>query len=322
MTTTDLQYFLNGQLVAEKDAKVSVLDRCFLYGDGIFEGIAVWGRAPFRADSHLDRMVAGLNYLCIQPPYSRAQWLDILDQVIAANDMEDGYLRVQISRGEGNSSIKWERRLLRKPDPNVVIIPIPGFRDYYKGLFAQKAEQGLRGIIVTRPRISSAAIPSGMKHCNYLNTVLSAIEVTQAGVDIGIAVDRDGFVTEGIAYNAFMVKNGQLITAPLERDLLPGITRDVVLELAARNGIPVVERLFDIFQLNAADEVFICSTLELAVPVVQIDGRPIGDGKPGPLTQRMGALLIAEMDAEAQRYKSLRRQASAAPTTAATGAQA
>ena len=115
---------------------------------------------------------------------------------------------------------------MRKPDPNVVIIPIPGFRDYYKGLFAQKAEQGLRGIIVTRPRISSAAIPSGMKHCNYLNTVLSAIEVTQAGVDVGIAVDRDGFVTEGIAYNAFMVKNGQLITAPLERDLLPGITRE------------------------------------------------------------------------------------------------
>jgi branched-chain amino acid aminotransferase len=308
MANKELQFFLNGQLVAEKDAKVSVLDRCFLYGDGIFEGIAVWGRAPFRADAHLDRLFAGLNYLRIETPYSRAQWLDVMDQIIAANDMEDGYLRVQLSRGEGNSSIKWERRLLRKPDPNVVIIPIPGFRDYYKGLFAQKAEQGLRGIVVNRPRIPSASIPSGMKHCNYLNTVLSAIEVTDAGVDIGIAVDRDGFVTEGIAYNAFIVKNGRLITAPLDRDILPGITRDVVLELAARNGIPVAERLFDAYQLGAADEVFICSTLELAVPVVQIDGRPIGDGKPGPLTRRMGDLLIAEMDAEAKRYKETRRQ--------------
>jgi branched-chain amino acid aminotransferase len=312
MVNKDLQFFLNGQLVAEKDAKVSVLDRCFLYGDGIFEGIAVWGRAPFRADAHLDRLLAGLNYLQINPPYTRTQWLDILDEVIAANDMEDGYLRVQLSRGEGNSSIKWQRHLLRKPDPNVVVIPIPGFRDYYKGLFAQKSEQGLHGIIVTRPRVSSAAIPSGMKHCNYLNTVLSAIEVTQAGADIGIAVDRDGFVTEGIAYNAFMVKNGQLITAPLDRDILPGITRDVVLELAARNHIPVAERLFDAYQLGAADEVFICSTLELAVPVVEIDGRPIGDGKPGPLTRRMGELLIEEMDAEAQRYKNIRQQVRAA----------
>ena len=308
MANKELQFFLNGQLVAEKDAKVSVLDRCFLYGDGIFEGIAVWGRAPFRAEAHLDRLFAGLNYLRIESPYSRAQWLDVMDQIIAANDMEDGYLRVQLSRGEGNSSIKWERRLLRKPDPNVVIIPIPGFRDYYKGLFAQKTEQGLKGIVVTRPRISSAAIPSGMKHCNYLNTVLSAIEVTQAGVDIGIALDRDGFVTEGIAYNAFIVKGGRLITAPLDRDILPGITRDVVLELAGRHGIPVEERLFDAYQLGAADEVFICSTLELAVPVVQIDGRPIGKGVPGPVTRRMGDLLIAEMDAEAKRYKEMRRQ--------------
>jgi len=316
MANKDLQFFLNGQIVGEKDAKVSVFDRCFLYGDGIFEGIAVWGRAPFRAEAHLERLFAGLNYLRIEAPYSRAQWLDVFDQVIAANDMEDGYLRVQLSRGEGNSSIKWERRRLRKPDPNVVIIPIPGFRDYYKGLFAQKAEQGLRGIVVTRPRISSASIPSGMKHCNYLNTVLSAIEVTDAGVDIGIAVDRDGFVTEGIAYNAFMVKNGRLVTAPLDRDILPGVTRDVVLELAARNSIPVAERLFDAYQLGAADEVFICSTLELAVPVVQIDGRPIGDGKPGPLTRRMGDLLIAEMDAEARRYKDSRRQAPAAAARA------
>ena len=311
MTQVGQQFFLNGQMVPERDAKISVLDRCFLYGDGIFEGIAVWQRAPFRADAHLDRMFDGLNYLRIDPPHSRVQWLDILDQVIAANEMEDGYLRVQISRGEGNSSIKWERRLLRKPDPNIVVIPIPGFRDYYRGLFTQKAEQGLRGVIVSRPRIASASIPSGMKHCNYLNTVLSAIEVTDAGVDIGIAVDRDGYVTEGIAYNVFIVKDGRLVTAPLDRALLPGITRQVVLELAARTGIPVTERLFDAFQLNSADEVFICSTLELAVPVVQIDGRPIGNGKPGPLTRQMGEMLVAEMGAEAAQYKNVRRQASA-----------
>jgi branched-chain amino acid aminotransferase len=301
-------FYVNGQMVREADAKLSVFDRCYLYGDGVFEGIAVWQRAPFRVEAHLDRLFAGLSYLRIESPHSSAHWMDVLDRIIDANNMEDGYLRIQISRGEGISSIKWERRLLRKPEPNVVVIPIPGFRDYYEGLFEKKTEQGMRSIILSRPRISSAAIPAGMKHCNYLNSVLGAIEVTDAGVDIGIAVDRDGFVTEGIAYNLFIVKMGRLITAPLDRDLLPGVTRQVVIELARRVGILVEERLFDAFALSAADEAFICSTLELAVPVISIDNRPIGTGCPGPLTRQMSQMLIAEMDADAARYRASRRQ--------------
>jgi branched-chain amino acid aminotransferase len=303
-----MKIYLNGKLVSEDEAKLSVFDRCFLYGDGVFEGIAVWNRAPFRAAAHLDRLFAGLDYLRIDSPLDRVGWLDVFDEIIAANDMDDGYLRVQLSRGEGMSSIKWERRLLRKPEPNVVVIPVPGFRDYYKGLFAQKAEQGLRGVVVSRPRIASASIPSGMKHCNYLNSVLGAIEVTDAKVDIGVAVDRDGFVTEGIAYNVFIVKNGRIGTAPLDRDILPGITRAVVLELAAAAGIPADEKLFDAYAMATADEIFICSTLELAVPVVEIDGRKIGAGKPGPVTTRMGDMLIAEMDAEAVRYLAARKK--------------
>src|SRR5262249_32909044 len=149
------------------------------------------------------------------------------------------------------------------------------------------------------------------------NSVLGAIEVTDAGVDIGIAVDRDGFVTEGIAYNLFIARNGRLITAPLDRDLLPGVTRAVVLELAGRAGIPAEERLFDAFALTAADEVFICSTLELAVPVVAVDGRPIADGKPGPLTRRMGEMPMAEMVADAARYRAARHQAPGSQRAAA-----
>src|SRR5262245_50861368 len=108
MTQAQHQFFLNGRIVPESEAKLSVFDRCYLYGDGVFEGIAVWDRAPFRAGAHLERLFAGLSYLRIEPPYGRAEWLDILDRVIEANDMEDGYLRLQISRGEGISSIKWE----------------------------------------------------------------------------------------------------------------------------------------------------------------------------------------------------------------------
>lgn len=304
MSAQQISIFLNGEFVSESDAKVSVFDRCFLYGDGIFEGVAVWNAAPFRWPDHLERMKHGLEYLRIANPHDDDQWLEIITETIARNRMDDGYLRIQLSRGEGISSIKWEPRLLRKATPNTTIIPIIGFKDYYKGLLAEKMESGLRAKILSRPRVSTAALPSGTKHCNYLNSVLGAIEVTSAQVDIGIAVDRDGFVTEGIAYNVFAVRDGRLLTPPLDRDILPGITRSVVLEIAGRESIPVSECLFDAFTLASADEVFICSTLELAVPVIEIAGRKIGTGKPGPLTRKFGQLLIETMDREAAEWQA------------------
>jgi len=188
----------------------------------------------------------------------------------------------------------------------VTIIPIVGFKDYYKGLLAEKMEAGLRAKILSRPRVPTASLPSGTKHCNYLNSVLGAIEVTSAQTDIGIAVDREGFVTEGIAYNVFAVKSGKLITSPLNRDILPGITRGVVLEIAAREGIEANEVLFDAFALTSADEVFICSTLELAVPVIEIAGRRIGTGKPGPITRKFGKLLTETMAREASEWHAAR----------------
>lgn len=307
MTARNTRIYLNGRWVSEGEATVSVFDRCFLYGDGIFEGIAVWDRAPFRLQPHLERMKDGLEYLRIPNLHSDAEWTDIIERTIDENDMDDGYLRLQISRGEGMSSIKWEPRLLRKPEPNVTIIPIPGFKDYYKGLIAEKMETGLRAIILSRPRVASAALPSGTKHCNYLNSVLGAIEVTSAQTDIGIAVDRDGFITEGIAYNVFAVRGRSVITPPLHRDLLPGITRSVVLEIARAEGHDVQEILFDAFELGSADEVFICSTLELAVPVIEIAGRKVGDGKPGPVSRKFGRLLTETMEREASAWHAARK---------------
>lgn len=306
MSARNTKIYLNGRFVSEQEATVSVFDRCFLYGDGIFEGIAVWGRAPFRLQPHLERMKDGLDYLRIQNPHDDAGWTELIERTIAENDMEDGYLRLQISRGEGISSIKWEPRLLRKPEPNVTIIPIIGFKDYYKGLIAEKMETGLRAVMLSRPRVPSAALPSGTKHCNYLNSVLGAIEVTSSQADIGIAVDREGFVTEGIAYNVFAVKGGRILTPPLHRDLLPGITRSVVIEIARAEGYEVSEELFDAFGLASADEVFICSTLELAVPVIEIAGRKIGEGKPGPVSRKFGKLLIETMEREAMEWHAAR----------------
>ncbi|WP_137391958.1 aminotransferase class IV [Rhodoligotrophos defluvii] len=309
MSARETTIYLNGRFLPEKEATVSVFDRCFLYGDGVFEGIAVWARAPFRLKPHLDRLRDGLAYLRIANPHDDEGWAALIEQTIAENAMEDGYLRLQISRGEGISSIKWEPRLLRKAEPNVTIIPIVGFKDYYKGLIAEKMESGLRAIVLSRPRVPSASLPSGTKHCNYLNSVLGAIEVTSSEADIGIAVDREGFVTEGIAYNVFGVKDGRLFTAPLNRDILPGITRSVVIEIARAEGHEVSEELFDIFSLSAADEVFICSTLELAVPMVEIAGRKIGSGQPGPIAKKFGRLLVETMEREARAWHAERQRA-------------
>jgi branched-chain amino acid aminotransferase len=306
MATSSTRIYLNGRFVPEDEALISVFDRCFLYGDGIFEGVAVWDRAPFRLQPHLDRMRAGLDYLRIANPHDDDGWTDLIEQAIAENAIEDGYLRIQVSRGEGISSIKWEPRLLRNPQPTVTIIPIRSFKDYYKGLLAEKMENGLRAMILSRPRVSSAAIPSGTKHCNYLNSVLGAIEVTSAQADIGIAVDRDGFVTEGIAYNVFAVQGRRILTAPLDRDILPGVTRAAVIDLARAEGYEVVETVFDAFTLTSADEVFICSTLELAVPVIEIAGRRVGAGVPGPVSRRLGKLLLETMAGEAVEWRARR----------------
>ena len=294
--------YLNGAFVPESEAKVSVFDRCFLYGDGIFEGIAVWARAPFRLKPHLDRLSRGLRYMMIDEPMDHDGWRRVIGELIAKNNMQDGYLRLQISRGEGMSSIKWEKRLLRKPEPNVTIIPIAGFAKYYAGLFGRTDQQGLRAITVPRPRISSHSVPTGMKHCNYLGSVLGAIDVTGRGADIGVCVDNDGFVAEGIAYNIFCVVGGKLLTPPTTRDILPGITRETIIELADKHGIPVQERDFDSYTLASADEAFICSTLELAVPVTEVDGRRVGTGKPGPVTLRMSELLKQAMEEEAAAF--------------------
>lgn len=297
MEQKELTVYLNGEFIPESQAKVSIYDRCFLYGDGIFEGITVWRGVPFRLDAHLKRMYDGLSYLKIENPLTDEEWKKAIMELIRLNEIDEGYLRPQISRGEGMLSTKWEPHVLKKGTPNVVIIP-EGWLAYGEAM-----QKGFRGKILSRPRVPSISLPSGAKHCNYLNTILGAIEVSACGMDIGIAVNLQGYVTEGTAYNIFMVKNGQLHTPPLSLDLLPGITREVIIEIARREGYQVSESLFDAFTLCTADEVFFCSTVRLGGPVIEIDGRKIGDGKPGPITKRIAGLLLQEMEKEAEEFK-------------------
>lgn len=297
MTQKELIVYLNGEFVPESQAKVSIYDRCFLYGDGIFEGITVWAGVPFRLDAHLRRMYHGLSYLKIENPLTHEEWKKVIMNVIQLNSMDKGYLRPQVSRGEGMLSTKWQPQVLRKAKPNVVIIPEEWLA------YGEAMDKGFRAKVLSRPRIPSASIPAGAKHCNYLNTILGAIEVSACGLDIGIAVNLQGYVTEGTAYNIFIVKDGNLYTPPSTLDLLPGITREVIIEIARREGYKVFESVFDAFTMCTADEVFFCSTVRLGGPVIEIDGRKIGDGKPGSITKRIRELLIKEMSREAEEFK-------------------
>ena len=297
MPQKELTIYLNGKFVPESEAKVSIYDRCFLYGDGIFEGITVWKGVPFKLDAHLKRMFKGLSYLLIENPLTPEEWKKAIMKTIQLNAMGEGYLRPQVSRGEGISSVRWQPHLLKKSTPNVVIIPELGL------IYGEAMKNGFRAKVLSRPRISSVCIPAGTKHCNYLDSVLGAIEVTISGMDIGIAADRDGFVTEGMAYNIFIVKDGNLYTPPLTRDLLPGITREVIIEIMRREGYRVFEADFDVFTMCSADEVFLSSTLRLGGPIIEIDGRKIGDGNPGPITKQVGELILAEMDKDVEQFK-------------------
>ena len=303
MAEKELIVYVNGEFLPESEAKVSVLDRCFLYGDGVFEGIAVWKYIPFKLDAHLKRMFKGLAYLLIESPLTQQDWWDAVMETIKLNDMADGYLRLQVSRGEGMYSVKWEPHFLKKPTANTAIIPLMGFRESYAKLFMANMETGFKAKVLSRPRVPSSCIPAGIKHCNYLQSVLGAIETTAAGADRGIAVDIDGYVCEGIGYNIFIVKDSVLYTPPLTRDLLPGITRQVIIEVAPKGGYKVIEADFDVLTMCSADEVFTCSTMELGSPIVEIDGRKIGNGKPGPITKKVGELILVEMDKEAERFK-------------------
>lgn len=294
MAKKELTIYLNGKFVPESKAKVSVYDRCFLYGDGIFEGITVWKGVPFKLDAHLRRMSKGLSYLLIENPLTPEKWKKAIMETIRLNAMDKGHLRPQVSRGEGISAVRWQPQLLKKSKPNVVIIAEMGL------IYGEAMKKGFKAKVLSRPRIPSVCIPAGTKHCNYLDSVLGAIEVTISGMDIGIAADRNGFITEGMAYNIFIVKDGALYTPPLTRDLLPGITREVIIEIMRREDYNVFEADFDVLTMCSAEEVFFCSTLRLGGPVIEIDGRKIGDGKPGPVTKRVGELILAEMDKEAE----------------------
>ncbi|HEY4417736.1 MAG TPA: branched-chain-amino-acid transaminase [Verrucomicrobiae bacterium] len=282
-----MKIFLDGKLCNERDAKVSVFDHGLLYGDGIFEGIRAYNGRVFKLKEHIDRLFYSAKAILLEIPMTHAELMKATIDTIRANKLRDAYIRLVVTRGVGNLGLN--PRSCKKPS----IIIIAGKIQVYP------AEMYARGMdIVTVPTVRNlhSALNPAIKSLNYLNNILAKIEANNAGVEEAIMLNSEGFVAECTADNLFIIKNGELLTPPLSAGALYGVTRQTVIELAEQAGIKVSEPNLTRYDLFNADECFVTGTGAEIMPVVKIDGRVIGAGKPGLLTTK----LISEYKALTQ----------------------
>jgi len=273
-----LKIWLDGKLVPEEEAKVSVFDHGLLYGDGVFEGIRAYNGRVFRLDQHITRLERSARAILLDIPMTHEEMCRATVETCRANQIVDGYIRFVVTRGVGDLGLD-----PRKCDRPTVFIIAAGIQLYPEELY----EKGLTLITCSTRRNSANCLDPGIKSLNYLNNILARIECNHAGVAEGIMLTQDGMVSECTADNIFYVHEGVLNTPPTEAGILNGITRQTVLEIAGDLGIPCRERMFPVTDIYAADECFLTGTGAELVPVVDVDGRIIGDGKPGPVTRRL-----------------------------------
>lgn len=269
-----LLIYKNGELVPEAEATVSVFDHGLLYGDGIFEGIRAYNGRVFRLDAHLDRLYESAKVLKLDIPLTKEEMVEAVVETLRANELEDAYIRLLVTRGDGDLGLDPRKC----PEANVIIIA-----DSIALYPSEHYEKGLSVITCSTRRNDPAALDPAVKSLNYLNNILAKMETIEASVPEGIMLSSDGYVAECTGDNLFLVTDGELMTPPLFIGNLEGITRDVVITLAQEQNLPVHEQLFRTRSVYTADECFLTGTAAELIPVVEVDGRPIGDGKPGPV---------------------------------------
>lgn len=273
-----MKIYLNGQLVGKEQAMVSVFDHGLLYGDGVFEGIRVYGGKVFLLKDHIDRLYESAKAIRLEIPISPAAMIQATKDTVAANGITDGYVRLVVTRGAGSLGLD----IRRTSNPQIIIIA-----DTITLYPAEIYENGMHLITASTIRNHPAALPARIKSLNYLNNILAKIEGTDAGTVEALMLNHKGEVAECTGDNIFILKNGVLKTPSPDAGILEGITRNAVLQLAGEAGIPTQETTLIRHDLYVADEMFLTGTAAEVVPVVSLDGRKIGDGKPGPITRRL-----------------------------------
>ncbi len=268
--------YLNGEFVPKERAVVSVFDHGLLYGDGVFEGIRAYHGRVFKLGEHLDRLYEGARALCLEMPVNKDEMQEIVLETLRRNNLSDAYIRLVVTRGPGDLGL--DPRKCPKPFIFCITASIVLYPD-------ELYEKGMSVISVsTRRNIPTACIPR-VKSLNYMNNIYAKMESNLAGMPEAIMLNNEGYVAEATGDNIFIVKNGVLITPPAYAGILEGITRNSVMDLACEKGIPVEEKLFTMFDVYTADEVFLTGTAAEVIPCINVDGRIIGDGKPGDLTR-------------------------------------
>jgi branched-chain amino acid aminotransferase len=273
-----MKVYLDGRFVDAADAKVSVFDHGLLYGDGVFEGIRLYGGNVFRLDEHLERFANSAKAILLDNPLTHAQWSDAVCKTCRANKLRDGYIRMVLTRGVGDLGLApW---LCSKPSYFIIAGKISLYPpEYY--------ENGLAIVTVATRRIAPGALPATVKSLNYLNNILAKIEAKQAGALEAIMLNEQGYVAEATADNVFIVHKGELLTPSVSHGALKGVTRSAIIDIAEDLRVPVRETDLTRYDLWCSDECFLTGSGAEVIPVVKLDGRVIGSGKPGPVTRKL-----------------------------------
>ncbi|MDD4899498.1 MAG: branched-chain-amino-acid transaminase [Candidatus Omnitrophica bacterium] len=271
-----MKIYINGKFYEKAQAKVSVFDHGLLYGDGVFEGIRAYNRLVFKLKEHVDRLFESAHSIMLKIPLSKEEMIQAVLKTLRENHLSDAYIRLIVTRGEGDLGLD-PRKCLGKPTVVIIADRI--------ALYTEKFYQnGLSIITVPTVRNLPEALNPQIKSLNYLNNILAKIEAANAGCDEAIMLDSMGFVAECTGDNIFVVKNNHLYTPPQCMGTLRGITRDCVLEIAKRDKICVHEHVITRHEVYISDECFLTGTAAEIIPVVKVDGRVIGSGKPGKLS--------------------------------------
>src|ERR1700722_13154028 len=273
-----MKIYIDGKYFSERDAKVSVFDHGLLYGDGVFEGIRAYNGRVFKLKEHIDRLYYSAKAILLDIPMTHARMMQATVDTIRANKLRDCYVRLIVTRGIGTLGLN--PRSCKNPS---VIIIAGKIQVYPQELY----DRGMDIVTVPTVRNLNSAVNPAIKSLNYLNNILAKIEANNAGVEEAVMLNAEGYVAEGTADNIFIIKNGALFTPPLYAGALYSITRGTVMEIAELSGMKVIEKNLTRYDLFCADECFLTGTGAEIMPVIKIDGRSIGTGKPGPLTRKL-----------------------------------
>ncbi len=273
-----MKIFLNGRLVQKEEAHVTVFDHGLLYGDGIFEGIRSYGGLIFKLREHLDRLFESAKAIELTVPMSKKELTDAIIKTLKMNNLKDAYIRLVVTRGVGDLGL--DPRKCKHPTVFIIADKIALYpKEFY--------EKGLEIVIVKTRRNTKGALNPQIKSLNYLNNILAKIEAIRSNAEEAIMLSQDGCVTECTGDNIFIVKDGVLWTPPADIGLLKGVTRLTVMDLAGDDGIAVKEEMMRPNDLYAADECFLTGTAAEIAPVTKIDGKSIGNGRPGEVTLKL-----------------------------------